>query len=163
MTVQRDREGKIMELPLYMGKERMGSIEAAPGDGATAFTLRAPDLPPGLWRITLEGTKGEVLLALTDTPRLHRRLSWQLLSRAGTLRAARASRVDGPASWQAAGPDLPPGAYICPQATGRKIAIPWREPQPFPLTEYFCFASICPHRGRLWVCLSFDGQGRPIF
>ena len=152
-----------MELPLYMEKDRLGSIEATPGDGVTAFTLRAPELPPGLWRITLEGTGGEVLLALTDSPRLHRSLSWQLLSRAGTLRAARASRVDAPSFWQKAGPDLPPGTYICSTGPGRRLAIPWRETQPFPLTEYFCFASICPHQGRLWVCLCFDGQGRPTF
>ena len=152
-----------MELPLYVDRERRGSVEALPGEGTTAFRLLAPDLPPGLWRITLEGTAGEVLLALTDSPCLHRRLSWQLLGRAGTLRAARATRVDEASSWQRAGPDLPPGAYTCPQGAGHKIAIPWTPGEPFPLTEAFCFASLRPHRGRLWMCLCFDGQGRPVF
>ena len=39
-----------------------------------------------------------------------------------------------------------------------EVTIPWREGQPFPLEELFCFAR--PGRGN--VTYLFDGAGQPV-
>ena len=39
-----------------------------------------------------------------------------------------------------------------------RAVVPWREGEPFPIPELFCFASV----GQGRVTYLFDGEGRPI-
>ena len=49
---------------------------------------------------------------------------------------------------------------VVPTRQGRcvRAVVPWREGEPFPIPELFCFASV----GQGRVTYLFDGEGRPI-
>ncbi len=158
-----------MELPLWLENQTVGAIQMQSGTWAVDFTLSAPKLPPGLWRIVLQGDRGEVLLGLTETGTLHRQLSQQLLVGAGRLHAARAERVPVRQSWQKTAPEgfslptLPAGTLYRRRGEDAEAAIAWTAGGPFPVSEYFCFSRICQMQGRLWIVLLFNRAGEPIF
>ena len=53
---------------------------------------------------------------------------------------------------------LPPEAYTVRRGGRAEVTLPWREGQPFPLEELFCFA----RPGRDAVIYLFDGAGQPV-
>ncbi len=156
-----------MELPLYIKNRQVGTVQAEAKEGETLFTVTVPRLAPGLWRITLQGTSGEVLLGVTETGTLRRRLSRQLLSPAGQLRTARAESGGGgwhtPEQGEIPGRlPMPQGALCCRCARNYLVALPWEEERPFPLVELFCLARMRRMQGRSWAVFSFDERGEPI-
>lgn len=158
-----------MELPLWMDQQTVGGVLMHPGTWAVDFTLHDVKLPPGLWRIVLQGDRGEVLLGLTETGGLHRQLSGQLLAGAGKLRSARAEKVPVRQSWQKTLPEgfslpaLPTGTLYRKQGECVEAAVAWTVGGPFPVSEYFCFSRICQMQGRMWIVLAFDQAGEPVF
>ncbi len=157
-----------MELPLFIRDQQVGTVRAEMETGETLFTVAAPRLTQGLWRITLQGTEGEVLLGVTETGTLHRRLSRQLLSRAGQLRTARAEKGGG--GWHAPGQGeipgrlaLPTGALCCRRGRGYLLALPWEEGRPFPMVELFCLARLRRMEGRSWAVFTINEAGEPVW
>ena len=53
---------------------------------------------------------------------------------------------------------LPEMARTARQGRCVRAVVPWREGEPFPIPELFCFASV----GQGRVTYLFDGEGRPI-
>ena len=53
---------------------------------------------------------------------------------------------------------LPEMARTARQGRCVRALVPWREGEPFPIPELFCFASV----GQGRVTYLFDGEGRPI-
>ena len=98
-------------------------------------------------------------LGVTEDGCLHRVFSPALLAPAGDVRCAVLRRCGGGASPR---PGLlarlPPEAYTVRRGGRAEVTIPWREGQPFPLEELFCFAR--PGRGN--VTYLFDGAGQPV-
>ncbi len=156
-----------MELPLFCGGKQVGTVHTESTEGEMLFAVAAPQLPLGLWRITLQGTSGEVLLGVTETGRLRRRLSRQLLAGAGALSSARAEQGGG---WHTAGKGevpgartLPTGALCCRRGQGYLVALPWEEGGPFPWAERFCLAQLRRMNGQSWAVFTLDASGEPVW
>lgn len=140
----------------------------------TVFTVTAR-LEDGLWRIVACGSAGELTLGVLEggEQTLHRRFSRSLTDRLGqvesvTARRSAITRMES--EWREACsgdvphlPSLPPGAVCCSRGAGHTIAIPWRQGEPFPLTEMFCLARVGSMAGRTWVFYTLNGRGEPIF
>ena len=140
----------------------------------TVFTVTAR-LDDGLWRIVARGSTGELTLGVLEGGEhtLRRRFSSALTDRLGqvesvTARRSAITRMES--EWrEACGadvprlPSLPPGALCRSRGTGHIIAIPWRQGEPFPLTEMFCLARVGSMAGRCWVFYALDEAGNPIF
>lgn len=162
------RRKDTMELPLFVGKRQMGTVGVDTAEGETLFTVAAPQLTPGLWRITLRGAAGEVLLGVTETGTLRRRLSRQILAPAGKLQIARADRGGG--EWHVPGKGeipgrliLPDGARCCRRGRGYLLALPWEEGRPFPMAELFCLARLRRMEGRNWAVFTLNEAGEPMW
>lgn len=156
-----------IELPLFVKEKPAGTVHVEAAEGEMCFTVAVPRLPPGLWRITLQGTTGEVLLGVTETGALHRRLSRQLLAPAGQLRAARAERGGGDWHIPQRGeiPSrmvLPDGARCCRRGRGYLLAFPWEDDRPFPMVELFCLARLRRMEGRNWAVFALNEAGEPV-
>ncbi len=156
-----------MELPLFIRDRQVGTVQVEASEGETLFSVAVPRLMPGLWRITLQGASGEVLLGVTETGTLHRRLSRQILSRAGQLRTARAEKGGGnwhvPEQGEIPGElPLPNGTLCCRSRRGYLVALPWEEGHPFPLVELFCLARLRWMQGQRWAVFALNEAGEPI-
>lgn len=54
-------------------------------------------------------------------------------------------------------------ALVCRDRSGGfSLAFPWEPREPFPLVPVFCFARVCPLRGRLHLVVSFGPNGQPV-
>ena len=82
----------------------------------------------------------------------------ELLAPAGDVRCAVLRRCGGDTSRPGLLARLPPEAHTVRRGGRAEVTIPWREGQPFPLEELFCFAR--PGRGN--VTYLFDGVGQPV-
>ena len=123
----------------------------------TVFTVTAR-LDDGLWRIIARGSAGELTLGVLEGGEhtLRRRFSSALTDRLGqvesvTARRSAITRMES--EWrEACGadvprlPSLPPGALCRSRGTGHIIAIPWRQGEPFPMTEMFVWPGWGPWR-----------------
>ena len=148
-----------MEVPVCLEKRRVGTLTVTPSGADTVFRVRCTGLPAGLYRLYACGDGGELLLGVTEDGCLHRVFSPALLAPAGDVRCAVLRRCGGGASPR---PGLlarlPPEAHTVRRGGRAEVTIPWREGQPFPLEELFCFAR--PGRGN--VTYLFDGAGQPV-
>ena len=66
-------------------------------------------------------------------------------------------------AWRPAGPGdcplpLPPGAMCRREGRQLRLALPYGEDRPFPLTELFCLARIRTMDGRRWAEYRFLGR-----
>ena len=55
------------------------------------------------------------------------------------------------------------GGLLRREETGFRLAFPWRENCPFPLTPLFCFAVLKRLGSDHYAVFRFDGKGHPIF
>ena len=147
-----------MEVPVCLEKRRVGTLTVTPSGADTVFRVRCTGLPAGLYRLYACGAGGQLLLGVTEDGCLHRVFSPALLAPAGDIRCATLRRCGGDASRPGLLARLPPEAHTMRRGGRAEVTIPWREGQPFPLEELFCFAR--PGRGN--VTYLFDGAGRPV-
>lgn len=147
-----------MEVPVCLEKRRVGTLAVTPSGTDTVFRVRCTGLPAGLYRLYACGDGGELLLGVTEDGCLHRVFSPALLAPAGDVRCAVLRRCGGDASRPGLLARLPPEAYTVWRGGRAEVTLPWREGQPFPLEELFCFAR--PGRGN--VTYLFDGAGQPV-
>ena len=131
------------------------------------FVLKAPYPPSGdqpaaiesLARGVLEGKRDQVLLGVTEDGGLRRCFSRELLAPAGELRRGVLRPCGGEAPERRGFLSrLPEMARTAWQGRCVRALVPWREGEPFPIPELFCFASV----GQGRVTYLFDGEGRPI-
>lgn len=152
-------EVTAVEHPVCLEGQRAGTLYVYPGARETELRAVCRGTERGLYRLYVQGERGEVLLGVTEDGCLHRRFSRELLEPAGAIRCGVLRRCGGE---ETAGPGflarLPPGARLTRQGGCVRAALPWREGEPLPLTELFCFARVEPG---LAVYL-FDGAGRPV-
>lgn len=152
-------EVTAVEHPVCLEGRRVGTLYAAQGDGETALRAVCRDVERGLYRLYVQGDEGEVLLGVTEDGGLHRRFSRELLAPAGAIRRGVLRRCGG-GETERPGVlgHLPPEACLTRQGERVSAALPWREGEPFPMEELFCFARVEPGR----VAYLFDGEGRPV-
>ena len=148
-----------MEYPVCMDDRRVGTLYVSAAGSDTDLRAVCRGTEKGLYRLYLRGGGGEVSLGVTEDGCLHRVFSPALLAPAGDMRCAVLRRCGGGASPR---PGLlarlPPEAHTVRRGGRAEVTIPWREGQPFPLEELFCFAR--PGRGN--VTYLFDGAGQPV-
>ena len=150
-----------MELRLENGISA-GRAEVQRQGEETVFTVTAR-LDDGLWRIIARGSAGELTLGVLEGGEhtLHRRFSSALTDRLGqvesvTARRSAITRMES--EWREAC-----GALCRSRGAGHIIAIPWRQGEPFPMTEMFCLARVGTMAGRTWVFYTINGEGEPVF
>ena len=146
-----------MEVPVCLEKRRVGTMRVEPSGADTVFRVCCTGLPAGLYRLYACGAGGELLLGVTEDGCLHRVFSPALLAPAGDIRCAVLRRCGGDASRPGLLARLPPEAHTVRRGGCAEVTIPWREGEPFPIPELFCFASV----GQGRVTYLFDGEGRP--
>lgn len=140
-----------MELPLCYRGQCVGTLTVRQTEDGGDFAA-CGHVAQGLYRLYLQGEEGELLLGVTENGALRRRFSSAFLAPVGTpLRGVLRQGGEAPL------PPLPKGAAVQKGAV-TEVTIPWREGEPFPLTQLFCFARV----GREGVHYLFDGQGRPL-
>ena len=136
------------------------------GDGLRILSKQS-DQPsgdqPGAIRALAEGIenglKEQVLLGVTEDGGLRRCFSRELLAPAGELRRGVLRPCGGEAPERRGFLSrLPEMARTARQGRCVRALVPWREGEPFPIPELFCFASV----GQGRVTYLFDGEGRPI-
>ena len=147
-----------MEVPVCLDGCCVGEMSVMPVGRDTELRVRCTGLPAGLYRLYACGAGGELLLGVTEDGCLHRVFSPALLAPAGDVRCAVLRRCGGDASRPGLLARLPPEAHTVRRGGRAEVTIPWREGQPFPLEELFCFAR--PGRGN--VTYLFDGAGQPV-
>ena len=105
------------------------------------------------------GLRQQVLLGVTEDGGLRRCFSRELLAPAGELRRGVLWPCGGEAPERRGFLSrLPEMARTARQGRCVRAVVPWREGEPFPIPELFCFASV----GQGRVTYLFDGEGRPI-
>ena len=105
------------------------------------------------------GMPCQVLLGVTEDGGLRRCFSRELLAPAGELRRGVLRPCGGEAPERRGFLSrLPEMARTARQGRCVRALVPWREGEPFPIPELFCFASV----GQGRVTYLFDGEGRPI-
>ena len=105
------------------------------------------------------GLRQQVLLGVTEDGGLRRCFSRELLAPAGELRRGVLRPCGGEAPERRGFLSrLPEMARTARQGRCVRALVPWREGEPFPIPELFCFASV----GQGRVTYLFDGEGRPI-
>ena len=105
------------------------------------------------------GLDEQVLLGVTEDGGLRRCFSRELLAPAGELRRGVLRPCGGEAPERRGFLSrLPEMARTARQGRCVRALVPWREGEPFPIPELFCFASV----GQGRVTYLFDGEGRPI-
>ena len=129
-----------MEYPVCLADSCVGTLYVCPRGEETELRAVCRGTEKGLYRLYVQGNRGEVLLGVTEDGGLRRCFSRELLAPAGELRRG----VLRP--WTAR------------QGRCVRALVPWREGEPFPIPELFCFASV----GQGRVTYLFDGEGRPI-
>ena len=145
-------------MPVCLDGRRVGTLYVEPAGTDTSFRAACTGLPAGLYRLYACGVGGQLLLGVTEDGCLHRVFSPALLAPAGDVRCAVLRRCGGDASRPGLLARLPPEAHTVRRGGRAEVTIPWREGQPFPLEELFCFAR--PGRGN--VTYLFDGAGQPV-
>ena len=134
-----------MEYPVCLADSCVGTLYVCPRGEETELRAVCRGTEKGLYRLYVQGNRGEVLLGVTEDGGLRRCFSRELLAPAGELRRGFLSR-------------LPEMARTARQGRCVRALVPWREGEPFPIPELFCFASV----GQGRVTYLFDGEGRPI-
>lgn len=153
-----------MTYPVYIGDRATGTMTVTAAGRDTVFELRCPDPEPGLWRAWVQGEKGRLDLGLLEGGRLRRRFSRRLTASLGGVRWAGAEPCGSrERAWRPAGPGdcplpLPPGAMCRREGRQLRLALPYGEDRPFPLTELFCLARIRTMDGRRWAEYRFLGR-----
>ena len=100
-----------------------------------------------------------MLLGVTEDGGLRRCFSRELLAPAGELHRGVLRPCGGEAPERRGFLSrLPDTARTARQGRCVRALVPWREGEPFPIPELFCFASV----GQGRVTYLFDGEGRPI-
>lgn len=105
------------------------------------------------------GQQGRGALGVTEDGGLRRCFSRELLAPAGELRRGVLRPCGGEAPERRGFLSrLPEMARTARQGRCVRALVSWREGEPFPIPELFCFASV----GQGRVTYLFDGEGRPI-
>ena len=127
--------------------ERRRSCGRVPGNGeGTVPSVRA-------------GQQGRGAAGRHRDGGLRRCFSRELLAPAGELRRGVLRPCGGEAPERRGFLSrLPEMARTARQGRCVRALVPWREGEPFPIPELFCFASV----GQGRVTYLFDGEGRPI-
>lgn len=128
-----------MEYPVCLADSCVGTLYVCPRGEETELRAVCRGTEKGLYRLYVQGNRGEVLLGVTEDGVL-RPCGGETPERRGFL-----SR-------------LPEMARTARQGRCVRALVPWREGEPFPIPELFCFASV----GQGRVTYLFDGEGRPI-
>ena len=128
-----------MEYPVCLADSCVGTLYVCPRGEETELRAVCRGTEKGLYRLYVQGNRGEVLLGVTEDGVL-RPCGGEAPERRGFL-----SR-------------LPEMARTARQGRCVRALVPWREGEPFPIPELFCFASV----GQGRVTYLFDGEGRPI-
>ena len=118
-----------MEYPVCLADSCVGTLYVCPRGEETELRAVCRGTEKGLYRLYVQGNRGEVRPCGCEAP-----------ERRGFL-----SR-------------LPEMARTARQGRCVRALVPWREGEPFPIPELFCFASV----GQGRVTYLFDGEGRPI-
>ena len=134
-----------MEYPVCLADSCVGTLYVCPRGEETELRAVCRGTEKGLYRLYVQGNRGEVLLGVTEDGGLRRCFSRELLAPAGELRRGVLRPCGGEA------PTARQGRCV-------RALVPWREGEPFPIPELFCFASV----GQGQVTYLFDGEGRPI-
>jgi len=148
-----------VEYPVCMDDRRVGTLYVNAVGGDTELRAVCRGVEKGLYRLYLRGGGGEVMLGVTEDGCLHRVFSPVLLAPAGDTRCAVLRRCgSGTSPRPGLLACLPLEAHTAWCGSCAEVTIPWREGQPFPLEQLFCFAR--PGRGN--VTYLFDGAGQPV-
>ena len=136
-----------MEYPVCLADSCVGTLYVCPRGEETELRAVCRGTEKGLYRLYVQGNRGEVLLGVTEDGGLRRCFSRELLAPAGELRCG----------------VLRPCGGEAPERRGFLSRLPEmartaRQGEPFPIPELFCFASV----GQGRVTYLFDGEGRPI-
>ena len=127
-----------MEYPVCLADSCVGTLYVCPRGEETELRAVCRGTEKGLYRLYVQGNRGEVLLGVTEDGGLRRCFSRELLAPAGELRRG----------------VLRPCGGEAPERRGFLS----RLPEMAPIPELFCFASV----GQGRVTYLFDGEGRPI-
>ena len=160
-----------MEVPVYKQGVEIGRLQAEGERQTILFTARLR-ADPGLYRLTVRGSGGTLLLGVLEgpDPMLCRRLSRQLVQpvlplTCGLLESCCPQpQRQCQAQWQILPREegMPEGTLWRPRGEGRELALPLPPDGSFPLTELFCFARVQQMQGRSWAVYRFDAAGRPV-
>lgn len=156
-----------MTYPVYIGDRAAGTMTVTAAGQDTVFELRCQDPEPGLWWAWVQGEEGRLDLGLLEGGRLRRRFSRRLTASLGGVRWAGAEPCGSrEPAWRPAGPGdcplpMPPGAMCRREGRQLRLALPYGEDRPFPLTELFCLARIRAMDGGLWAEYRFE-DGHPV-
>ena len=155
-----------MEVPVCLEKRRVGTLAVTPSGADTVFRVRCTGLPAGLYRLYVCGDGGELLLGVTEDGCLHRRFSAAMTAPLGAVTWCRAQPAAAP-QWRPATLSdslpwhVPAGTLLRRQGAVTQLAAPWRQGEPFPLPELFCFAAVGRLAGVTRVFYGFSGSWTP--
>lgn len=148
-----------MEYPVCLADSCVGTLYVCPRGEETELRAVCRGTEKGLYRLYVQGNRGEVLLGVTEDGGLRRCFSRELLAPAGELRRGVLRPCGGKAPERRGFLSrLPEMARTARQGRCVRALVPWREGELFPIPELFCFASV----GQGRVTYLFDGEGRPI-
>ena len=160
--------------PLYRSGERWGEVSVRREGLYFRFEAVCPPAGEGVWRLFLQGEKGElplgVLLPEGGRLRLCRRMSCQEAEGVGAFCRGEI-RTGGAEGWK----ELPGGALpLWRERLGRREGLRWRREgrlqylaaplcpeSPFPLEELFCLATVTAVEGKPCVIYTFDDAQQP--
>lgn len=148
-----------MEYPVCLADSCVGTLYVCPRGEETELRAVCRGTEKGLYRLYVQGNRGEVLLGVTEDGRAAALLfpgTACSRRRIAPRRAAAVRRRSAGTAWFLS--RLPEMARTARQGRCVRAVVPWREGEPFPIPELFCFASV----GQGRVTYLFDGEGRPI-
>ena len=161
---------------LYRGEERWGEVSVRREGLYLRFGAVCPPAGKGVWRLFLQGEKGElplgVLVPEGGQLRLCRRLSCQEAESVGAFCRGeiRTGKMGG---WESLpGGTLPRWQEQLGKRDGllwrregrlQYLAAPFSPEKPFPLEELFCLATVSTVEGKQCVIYAFDDVQQPCF
>ena len=155
-----------MEVPVCLTGRRVGSLTLGPSGTDTVFRACCTGLEAGLYRLYACGSGGRLLLGVTEDGCLHRRFSAAMTGPLGPVTRCLAEPVQG-GEWRPLTPQdglpwqAPAGTLLRRQGAVTQLAAPWRQGEPFPLPELFCFAAVGRLAGVTRVFYGFSGSWTP--
>ena len=168
------------KFPLLWEGKAIGELSAEQETLYTWFTVRCRLPGEDIWCAWAVGDRGELRLGVVEPQNgIRRRFSHQMTAPLGKLLRGelRPAGDRTEENWTAAPePDRlfrtpwlrrqlrdVRGALTRTAETGRFLALPYDEKQPFPLTPLFCLAQPRNIGGKRYLVYAFDGKEWPVF
>ncbi|MDD3346235.1 hypothetical protein [Oscillibacter sp.] len=168
--------------PMLWEGKRIGEPTTEKEALYTCFSVRCRPPGAGLWCAWAVGERGELRLGVLepagDYAAISRRFSERMTAPMGTLVQGQLRSVEsaGETGWETApeperlfhSPWLrrqlhgAQGVLTRTEGKGRRLALPYDEKKPFPLTSLFCFSALYRIEGRRYVVFTFDKEDWPV-